>query len=300
MAYTPPPAGDCVFLEQDVRCILAPNPSPMTFHGTNTYLLGRGEVCVIDPGPGLSTHRDAILRALGPGEQIVAILCTHAHLDHTPLAARLSTDTGAPVYAYGTALAGESQAMSQLRQTGGLGGGEGIDHAFTPDETLSDGAEITLGGMSIQAIWTPGHLSNHLCFAQGDRVFSGDHVMDWATSMISPPDGDLTAFMSSLDKLKGTSARVFYPGHGAPVSDPAARVSELYAHRKTREAQIIAALATQSGTAEDLAKRIYTDIAPALIPAATRNVLAHLIALCDQAKARHIGPFTETAEFEAN
>lgn len=298
MSYTPPPAGDCVALEDDIRCILAPNPSPMTFHGTNTYILGRGEVCVVDPGPKSREHLDAILNEIGADERIAAILCTHAHLDHTPLAAELSERVGAPVYAFGTALAGETASMAALRKSGSLGGGEGIDHDFTPDITLSDGQTIEIGALKIQAIWTPGHLSNHLCFAEGDRMFTGDHVMGWATSMISPPDGDLTAFMSSLAKLQTTQARAFYPGHGGPVFNPAARVQELYHHRQKREAEIIAALTNRGGTAKSLAEQIYTDVAPSLLSAATRNVLAHLIALLDQGKARHSGELSAATFFE--
>ncbi len=285
-------------LEDDIRCILAPNPSPMTFHGTNTYILGQGEVCIIDPGPVSDDHLQAIRDALDPDERVAAILCTHAHLDHTPLAARLSDKVNAPVYAFGTALAGESPSMAALRASGALGGGEGIDHGFEPDNTLADGEVLEIGQLTLHAIWTPGHLSNHLCFREGDRLFSGDHVMEWATSMISPPDGDLNAFMASLRKLQTTPSRVFYPAHGGPVLAPDARLKELYDHRLKREAQIMDALAANSGTAAELAAGIYTDVPEALLPAATRNVLAHLIALADQGRAHHSGSLSAGTVFE--
>lgn len=287
-----------MILEDDIRCILAPNPSPMTFHGTNTYILGQGEVCIIDPGPISNAHLQAILDALGPDENVAAILCTHAHLDHTPLAARLSGKVNAPVYAFGTALSGESPSMAALRASGALGGGEGIDHAFQPDITLADGEVLEIGQLKLHAIWTPGHLSNHLCFREGDRVFSGDHVMDWATSMISPPDGDLNAFMASLRKLQATPSRVLYPAHGGPVLAPGVRLKELYDHRLKREAQILDALAISSGTAAELAARIYTEVPETLLPAATRNVLAHLIALADQGRAHHTGTLRADTAFK--
>ncbi|MEY8883083.1 MBL fold metallo-hydrolase [Donghicola sp. XS_ASV15] len=290
-------AGQVVQLETDLRCILAPNPSPMTYTGTNTYLLGTTDICVIDPGPADDQHLTAILTALEPSQRISAILCTHAHLDHTPLCAALKEATGAPTYGFGTAFEGESARMSALRTHNALGGGEGIDAHFAPDIRLADGAQIEIGSTRIEAVWTPGHLSNHVCFRTQDRVFSGDHVMGWATSMISPPDGDLEAFMTSLVKLKCPDDRVFYPGHGAPVFEPSRRIDDLYEHRMAREVQIMEALAEAPGNAEDLARRIYADIDAALIPAATRNVLAHLIALEGRGTAKANGPISRNTTF---
>jgi glyoxylase-like metal-dependent hydrolase (beta-lactamase superfamily II) len=269
-----------VELEPGLRRLRAPNPSPMTFTGTNTYLVGDGEVAVIDPGPALPAHHAAIRAALGPGERIGGILLTHSHLDHSPLAAALSAETGAPVMAAGPSDWGRSATMAGLARGGALGGGEGVDADFAPDRRIGEGDVLGGGWGEIAVIATPGHMANHLSFAWRGALFSGDMVMGWSTSLVSPPDGDMTAFMASLDKLGRRDDRVYYPGHGDPVADPQARVAELIAHRRGREAQIRAALETvESATAEELARAIYTDVTPALIPAATRNVLAHLIDL---------------------
>jgi glyoxylase-like metal-dependent hydrolase (beta-lactamase superfamily II) len=169
--------------------------------------------------------------------------------------------------------------MTTLAESGLMGGGEGVDTDFSPDHLLADGARLSADGWEIEALHTPGHMSNHLSFAWGDTLFSGDLVMGWATSLVSPPDGDLTAFMASLRRLQDRPWSVFHPGHGAPVEAPAARLSELLTHRLSREAAILDALTGGPATASALAERIYVDTPPALIPAATRNVLAHLIDL---------------------
>ncbi|GAB4384718.1 MBL fold metallo-hydrolase [Albidovulum sp.] len=276
---TTPVPGEARELEAGLRVILAPNPSPMTHWGTNTYLLGEGEVTLIDPGPALPAHMAAILAALRRGERIGRILVTHAHLDHSPLARPLAAATGAPVLAFGDARAGRSAAMAALAATGGLEGGEGVDLAFRPDEALPDGAEIALGGATIRALHTPGHFGNHMTFLWNGLAFCGDHVMGWASSLVAPPDGDMAEYMASLDRLAALRARRFLPGHGDPIEDPAARIAALRAHRLEREAQILAALADRPATAAELAARIYLDTPPALMAAAARNVLAHLLDL---------------------
>lgn len=278
-----PVAGEVQRPEPGLRVVLAPNPSPMTLHGTNTYIIGEGTVAVIDPGPEHGGHLAAILAALGPGERISHILVTHSHLDHSPLARRLSGETGAPVLAFGGPTAGRSATMSALAEGGRIGGGEGIDADFRPDVTLGDGAYVEGEGWQLRAIHTPGHLGNHLCFATdlpgGTAIFTGDHVMGWSTSLVSPPDGDMGAFLRSLDRLAMEPALRYYPAHGGPVGDPAARLAELTCHRRARETQILAALAEGAAGASAVARRIYTDTPPALMPAAERNVLAHLIDL---------------------
>ncbi|MGB8621685.1 MAG: MBL fold metallo-hydrolase, partial [Paracoccaceae bacterium] len=223
-----PRAGVVQRPEPGLRLVLAPNPSPMTYWGTNTYLLGTGYVAVIDPGPASDAHLEAILGALAPGERISHILVTHSHVDHSTLAPALSCATGAPVLAFGDSAAGRRADLAALT---GLGGGEGVDRAFSPDERLADGDIVRGQGWSVTALWTPGHMGNHMCFAWGEALFTGDHVMGWASSMVSPPDGDLTAFMTSLERLATRRDRIFYPAHGAPVRDPAARLAELIAHR---------------------------------------------------------------------
>ncbi len=292
-----PRPGQCQEVESGVRRVVAPNPSPKTYWGTNSYVLGHGRVAVIDPGPDLPSHGDAILAALRPGEEISHIFVTHSHLDHAPLARRLARVTGAEVLAFGPHDAGQSPLMRELAGRTGLGGGEGIDREFTPDRRLDHREEIRGETWRLRALWTPGHISNHLCFAWEDRIFTGDHVMGWASSLVSPPDGDLAAFRRSCEALGRGPAGIFYPGHGAPVTEPADRLNWLVTHRRMREAQIRAALQLAPGTAEEIARRVYEDLAPALLPAAARNVLAHLIDLSERGLAVPRGPLGAATVF---
>ena len=280
-----------------VRLVLAPNPSPMTFHGTNTYLVGQTDLAVIDPGPAHEGHLQAILAAVQPGQRISHILVTHAHLDHSPLAQPLSRATGAPVLAFGDAGAGRSAVMQALAAQGLAGGGEGVDAGFRPDQDLPDGGIVSAEGWRIEAIWTPGHFGNHLSFALGDIVFTGDLVMGWASSLVSPPDGDLTDFMASCARLRARADRLYLPGHGAPVTDPAARLDWLIAHRQGRESAILGALEDGPATAATLAARIYTDTPVPLLPAATRNVFAHLVDLAQKNRIEPEGDLAWTARF---
>lgn len=283
-----------------LRRVTAPNPSPMTFTGTQTYILGEGSVVVIDPGPPLPAHLAAILAALRPGETVAQILVTHSHLDHSPLARTLSRTTGAPVLAAGPSDWGRSATMQALAATGAVGGGEGVDRDFSPDTRLAEGDDIDGPWGRIAVLETPGHMANHLSFAWEGALFSGDLVMGWSTSLVSPPDGDMTAFLRSLDRLSARAAqdRIYYPGHGAPVFEPGTRTAELIAHRRTREAQILATLhRTGPATAATLARAIYTDLSPALLPAAARNVLAHLIDLTARAALTPHGPITADTTF---
>ena len=285
-----PVAGVMDWVEGGVRRVLAPNPSPMTFRGTNTYLVGRGEVAVIDPGPLSAPHMAAILRALEPGERISHILVTHSHLDHSPLARPLSAATGAPVLGFGGSDAGRRPAMDALAAGGDIGGGEGVDQDFRPDVVLADGTRVSGRDWSLTAVHTPGHFGNHLSFVFDDVIFSGDHVMGWASSLISPPDGDMCAYMASLDRLSTLPARRFYPAHGAPVTEPAKRLAELAAHRRAREADILRALEAGPAAIPALTRRIYTDVHPALFPAAERNVFAHLLDLTQRNRVSPVGP----------
>lgn len=296
--HTPPTPGDMTLLEPGIRRILAPNPSPMTYWGTNTYVLGEGDVAVIDPGPENRTHLLAILDGLDPGERVTKILVTHAHLDHSPLARPLADQTGATVFAYGDAYAGRSTVMQDLVARGLSSGGEGVDADFKPDECLNDEEQIEVGGLSVGTLWTPGHFANHLCFTMGDAVFTGDHVMGWASSLVSPPDGDLTAFMTSCEILRARNDRIYYPGHGAPVTAPGERIEWLIKHRKSREDEILAALETKHPRhVEDLTREIYTDTPPALLPAAERNVFAHLIDLSTRKRVTTDSPLSASAGF---
>ena len=279
-----------------IRRIVAPNPSPMTLHGTNTYLIGEREVAVIDPGPDIPSHLEAILAALGPGQRVSHIFVTHSHTDHSALAPALARETGAATCAYGPWASGLSETMQSLAADG-LEGGEGADRAFVPDLALADGETVATDDWELTAHWTPGHLGNHMCFAHGDAVFVGDLVMGWASSMVSPPDGDLTDFMESCRKLRALEARVLHSGHGDPVTDPAARIEWLIAHRLEREAQIVERLGHGPATARDLAAAIYTDTPRELLPAAERNVLAHLIDLHGRGVAEAQGPVAAEAVF---
>lgn len=291
--------GEVQHLGPGLRVVLAPNPSPMTLHGTNSYIIGDGRVAVIDPGPADPGHLAALLAALAPGETVSHILVTHAHLDHAPLARPLAGTTGAPVLAFGDATTGRSALMSRLAAEGGIEGGEGVDAGFVPDITLADGAVVAGDGFRLTALHTPGHFGNHLSFEWEGAVFCGDHVMGWSSSLVSPPDGDMGAYMTSLDRLAGRGATRLYPGHGDPVADPARRIAELAAHRRAREEAIRAALAEGPSDAAGLAHRIYTDTPPALMRAAARNVLAHLLDLTERNLAEPLGPLSARTHFRA-
>ena len=269
-----------------VRVVLAPNPSAMTGPGTNSFLIGEREVAVIDPGPDDPTHIQAILD-MAEG-RISHILVTHAHLDHTAGVARLAQATRAPVFAFGPADSGRSPTMARLAATG-LNGGEGADTGFRPDIELRHGEELRSSDWTLQALHTPGHMGGHLSFRLGDAIFCGDLVMGWSTSIISPPEGDLVDYFRSLDLLARLAPRVLYPAHGDPITAPLPRLEELAAHRRLRSAQILGALDAGPGTAAELAARIYT-IPAHLMPAAERNVLAHLLALADLGAVTGDGP----------
>ena len=274
-----PPSGISEDIYPNLKRIIAPNPSPMTFWGTNTYILGTNELAIIDPGPAVQSHFDAIMSSLNKNQSITHILITHSHIDHSPLAKQLSERTSAPILAFGESSAGKSAIMTNLKN---LDGGEGIDYDFKPDVTLNDNQILKNKEWCIKSLHTPGHMGNHLCFSwEGESIlFSGDLVMGWATSMVSPPDGDLTDFMNSIKSLQLRSPdKLFFPGHGAPIENPSLRLQELYEHRKKREGQILSALETGLATISEITESVYADLDKRLITAAKRNVLAHLIDL---------------------
>ena len=292
-----PPVGQAEWLEPNLRRVLANNPSPMTYRGTNTYLLGKGDIAVIDPGPNTAEHLAAILAALEPDEAITHIFVTHSHIDHSPLAADLSKATGAPVLAFGDSLAGQSEIMRHLALNGLAGGGEGVDPDFAPDILLQDGETVSGASWALTAHHTPGHFGNHLSFEWDDALFSGDLVMGWASSLVSPPYGDLSDFMASCTRLAAQSWRVFHAGHWAPVTNPAERLAWLISHRQSREAQILAALRDGPATAKSLTAQIYSDTPAALLPAAERNVFAHLVDLKQKSQIAALPSLNITAQF---
>ncbi len=287
-----PLTGQPETLLAGLQVVTAPNASPMTFTGTNSYILGESEVAVIDPGPEDDRHLAALLAALS-GRRVSHILVTHSHVDHSPLARRLSEATDAPVLGFGPSDAGLSRTMLGLK--GELEGGEGVDAAFAPDIRLADGDIIAGAGWQLEALHTPGHMGNHLCFAFGGGVFSGDHVMGWSTTLVSPPHGDLTQFMASLKKMQRRDETTYFPGHGAVLPDAPAMLAYQLAHRKAREAQILAAL---PGRVEAITQSVYSGLEDYLLPMAARNVFSHLIDLCGREVVRCDGPIRFDGRFE--
>ncbi|MEO1918905.1 MAG: MBL fold metallo-hydrolase [Paracoccaceae bacterium] len=294
-----PDIGVTLTLSEGLRVLTCGNASPMTFTGTQTYLLGEEEVAVIDPGPDDSAHLAAIEAAV-LGQRVSHIVVTHSHVDHSPLATQLAAKTGAPIYGFGPADAARSDLMNTLATDGNLGGAEGIDPHFAPDILVADGDIIDGDGWALEAVHTPGHLSNHLCFAwQGnDSLFSGDHVMGWASTLVSPPDGDLTAFRASLKRLQSRAEHTYYAGHGAVLPEAHNMLDFLLAHRLGREDQIMARLHTAPQTVAELTADMYADVSPILHGAASRNILAHLIDLFERGLVTPEGAFRADARFQ--
>lgn len=286
-------------LAPGLRCLCAPNPGPMTERGTNTYLLGTRDIAVIDPGPENAAHLAAILAALQPGQRVSHILITHSHRDHSPLARALAETTGARVHAFGPSHAGRTATQARLAAGGLVSGGEGVDVGFAPDIAMPDRARIAGSDWTIVAHWTPGHMANHMCFewVEGNVVFTGDLIMGWASSLISPPDGDVGQFLQSLDRVEHLGAKVLHAGHGAPIEAPSARIAWLRAHRLERRARILAALGPSGVRLPDLLPRIYADVPQAMWPAASRNLFAHLIELVETGHAHATPTLGESALF---
>jgi glyoxylase-like metal-dependent hydrolase (beta-lactamase superfamily II) len=274
-----------------IRRIVARNPSPFTFRGTGTYVVGAGEVAVIDPGPDLDEHVAALLAGLG-GERVTHILVTHTHRDHSPAAKALQAATRAPTFGFGPHAGG---------RRGEAGIEEGGDWDFTPDVTVRDGDEIAGAGWRFEAVHTPGHTSNHLCFALPEQglLFSGDHVMGWSTSVIAPPDGDMSAYMASLDKLLGRPDAVYWPTHGPAITEPQPYVRAFVAHRREREAGILECLAAGPQEIMAIVDRLYVGLAQGLRRAAARSVHAHLLDLAARGLVDSDGPPTIDGVYRA-
>jgi len=292
------PPGIEVRLSALVSRVLAPNPGPFTFKGTGVYIIGAGaRVGVIDPGPALPDHVEALKHTLGDRE-ISHILVTHTHRDHSPAAAALKVWSGAKTYGLPlrpSHLSGATGTSPAGRSARGGGGpvlaaesavDEAHDHDFVPDVLVHDGMQIEGDGFTLACVATPGHTANHICYglAEEQALFSGDHVMGWSTSVIAPPDGNMGDYLASLEKLKARHDRIFYPTHGSPIADPKDWLDQLIAHRHMRENQILAALAARPQTIGELVGRIYPDIAPALRAAAAQQTVAHLDYLTSRGK----------------
>lgn len=270
MEGDPPPTGVAMALEPLVTRVLAPNPSPYTFTGTQTHIVGTRDLAVIDPGPAAPEHLDRLLAAIA-GRPVTAIVITHHHRDHSPGAIPLKAATGAPVVgAAPFALVDEGPRADAA-----------FDPDYAPDRVMEEGDTVAGEGWTLEAIATPGHTSNHLAFAlpETQALFSGDHVMGWSTSVVSPPDGDMGAYMTSLEKLLGRDDRVFYPGHGPEIERPQRIVRGMLGHRRQREGQILRLLAGGAQPIAVVVERMYVGLDPRLVPAAERSVLAHLLDL---------------------
>ncbi|MFN0162689.1 MAG: MBL fold metallo-hydrolase [Burkholderiales bacterium] len=273
-----PAYGTLVPVSPLIRRLVAANSGPFTAWGTGTYVIGHGQVAVIDPGPDDPKHIDALLAALGT-ETVTALVITHTHMDHSPAAAKLKQHWQAP-----TVGCGPHGARGDTLEAG-------ADYDYQPDRQLSDGEAVTGSGWTLRAVATPGHTSNHLCFCLEEEhaLFTGDHVMGWSTTVISPPDGDMSAYMRSLNKVLTRGDATLYPTHGAPITQPKPFVEALIAHRLEREAQVLDCLACGIAEIPAMVAKLYADVDPRLHRAAGRSLLSHLLKLIDEGRVRRDG-----------
>jgi len=270
--------GACDQVSPLIRRVVANNPGPFTYLGTGTYIVGKGEVAVIDPGPDDPAHLAAILAAVA-GERVTHILITHHHSDHSPLAGPLKAATGATIY--GCAVAGHEDD-----DTGEVKMEAGHDHDFRPDVSLCGGGKVSGPGWTMEAIPTPGHTSNHLCYAlkEENALFSGDHIMGWSTTVITPPDGDMTDYLESLRRIRERNFTTLWPTHGPPILKVTPFIDAYAEHRQERIDQILGALAVAPGRITELVPRLYADVDSRLHPAAARSMLAAILHLTRQGK----------------
>ena len=310
-----PPYGTAERVSPMVRRVVAHNPSKFTYHGTGTYLVGRGEVAVIDPGPLLDAHVDAIVAALEPGETITHIPVTHTHTDHSPAAALLQSRVDAPTYGFGphgdvplddptdVVVFGDDEADGKLTTT--LTAAErdalreGADTAFVPDVALAEGDTLRGPGWTLQAVYTPGHTSNHVCYelVEERTLFTGDHVMGWSTSVINPPDGSLSDYLASLRKLLGRHDQSYRPTHGTVITEPHALVAAFLAHREARTAQIMSLLEAGPATIAQLVPVVYAAVSKSLWRPAAASMYAHLLQLVEEGQVEASQPGLRTAIF---
>ena len=266
------PTGQAITISPLVRRLVAPNGGPFTFTGTCTYLVGQGDVAVIDPGPELDAHLDALITAIGTA-RVSAIVVTHTHKDHSPLSRRLKALTGAPLIGCGPHQAARALGEGETNMLDAS-----ADHDHMPDRLMQDGEEFEGEGFTLQAVATPGHTMNHLAFAlrQENALFSGDHVMAWSTSIVAPPDGSMGAYMASLERLMARDETIYWPGHGGPVKEPGRFVRGLLSHRRMREATIAERVQAGDRHMVSIVEKLYAGLDPKLKGAAALSVFAHL------------------------
>ena len=293
-----PRYGVSVQVSPLVRRVIANNPSKYTYHGTGTYIVGHGDVAVIDPGPALDEHRHALGAALD-GDRVRAILVTHCHSDHSPLASWLRDESGAPTIAYGPHSRIETET-DEDEFDDGVTIEESTDMEFDPDVRVGDGEIAAMGtGWTLRAVHTPGHTSNHMCYALDEEhsLFTGDHVMGWSTTVVSPPDGDMRAYIDSLRKVMGRDDKSLWPTHGAPVTSPKPFLDAFLQHRLQREAQVLTAVRAGNSQIEAMVKQLYADVREELHKPAARSVLSHLIKLIDEGQVTAEGRGKEARYF---
>ncbi len=290
---TEPRHGEAVPVDTGILRVTAPNAGPMTFHGTNTYIVGGDRLVIVDPGPDDEAHLDTILATVA-GRPVDAVLVTHTHLDHSALAKRLAKRVSAPLVAQGPHRISRPLAEGEVNPLDAAS-----DFAFAPDIALGDEAEIRFGDLTLRGVHTPGHTGNHMAFALEDRgiLFSGDHVMAWATSVVAPPDGSMTDYMRSLDRLLARSDRRYLPGHGGPVENPGTFVRALRAHRRMRESAILEKVRGGVSAVPEIVAAIYHTTDKRLHGAAALSVLAHLESLVERQLVAVHGTFGVGSRF---
>ncbi|MDE2228638.1 MAG: MBL fold metallo-hydrolase [Alphaproteobacteria bacterium] len=287
--------GEVETLSPLIRRVVARNPSPFTFRGTGTYIVGRGKVAIIDPGPAMDDHAATLLGTVAH-ETVTHILVTHTHLDHSPAAAVIKQATGARTFGFGPHGSGRAEDRAGV-ELGVVE--EGGDHDFRPDIAMRDGDAVSGPGWSLAAVATPGHTSNHLCFALPEEkvLFTGDHVMGWSTSVIAPPDGDMGAYLRSLDKLLARDDARYWPTHGPSIGEPKPYVRAFIAHRRERADAIVARLKAGDRTIPEIVATVYPGLDPRLVVAAGRSVLAHLIEMIERGVVDSDGPPSPASRF---